>query len=410
MQNGHIFIVGQVDTHGATEDAIRKLGYNVGLFHDQSLPLSHPERFDIIVELDFSNLDQELSKISDLDIRGLQCTYENYIVAKAKIGEYLNLPAPSVTSAQLSTNKALMRQAFLDYDSSISPSYAKVATLEDALAFANTYGYPLIIKPTSLVKSLLVLKCDNEQQLRERFTYAKENIEMLYKKYKIYERASELIIEEFIEGDQYSIAAFVDAKGEPHFCQGIVALKNAQDIGVDDNYIYSRRLPTNLDESAENDMFKVAAKGIKALDMKSVPAHVELMHGPKGTKIIEIGARIGGYRPRMYSYSYGLDLLMQEINLSVDAPLHLDGAFSQYSAVYELFPEAEGVFDSISNAPESDTLTYYRVTKKPGDIVGPSKNGHKATAIVIATSESLSDFTSKCQKIERMSVKIRPNV
>src|SRR5690606_3476259 len=102
--------------------------------------------------------------------------------------------------------------------------------------------------------------------------------------------------------------AFADHEGVPHFCDGIVSLKNAQDIGVDDNYIYSRTLPAQLSDELAKEMYTVADKGIRALKMKSVPAHVELMSGPAGLKIIEIGARIGGYRPRMYQYSYGIDL------------------------------------------------------------------------------------------------------
>lgn len=406
MNSGYIYIVGNADKQSTTVSAIRKRGYKVGLLLDQTLTLRDESLYDRVERVDYAHLDNELPRLADLDlsISGLQCTYENYVVAKAKLGEYFHVPAPSVHSAMLSTNKALMREAFITANPDISPHFEQIETTEQAVAFANAHGYPVIIKPTSLVKSLLVLKCDNEVQLRERFSYALETISRLYEKYNIYERSAQLIIEEFIVGSQYSIAAFVDASGTPYFCQGIVSLKNAQDIHVDDNYLYSRTLPADLPEDVQKHMFEVAETGIRALDMRSIPAHVELMHGSNGTKIIEIGARIGGYRPRMYGYSYGIDLTEQEINLAVGNQPELEGEFSTYSAVYELFPEAEGEFVRIDGDISEEALTYYRITVKPGEPVGPAKNGFKATAILIVTEKDEERFKKLCRQVDTLKV------
>jgi len=408
MNSGYIYIVGKADQQSATTTAIRNLGYNVGLLLDSALTLNDESSFDRVERVDYARLDDELERLSglNLEIAGLQCTYENYVVAKAKLGEFFNVPAPSVHSAMLSTNKALMRQAFIDADPSISPAFKHVESTEAAVEFASAHGYPVIIKPTSLVKSLLVLKCDDEAQLRERFAYALETIGRLYEKYNIYERSAELIIEEFIVGAQFSIAAFVDGEGNPHFCGGIVSLTNAQDIHVDDNYLYSRVLPADLPQDVADRMFAVAEAGIKALQMRSIPAHVELMYGPSGVKIIEIGARIGGYRPRMYGYSYGVDLLAQEINLAVNKTPELEGTFSTYSAVYELFPEIEGDFVKIAGDIPKDALTYYRETVKPGEQTGPAKNGFKAAAIVIVTNTDKDQFTQLCQQIDTLNVEV----
>jgi len=405
----YLYIVGKSDPQQASVHAIRAAGYSVGLLLDSEVTLKDPTHFDRIERVDYAQIDTELARLGalDLDMAGLLCTFENYIVAKAKLGDYFHVPAQSLASAQLSTDKSLMRQAFLDADRSISPDYATVDTLDDALAFAGEHSYPLIIKPTNLVKSLLVLTCDNEQQLRERFTYATETIGSLYKKYHIYDRQPQLIIEEFIVGNQYSIAAFVDSDGTPHFCDGIVSLKNAQDIHVDDNYLYSRTLPAALPSDVTAEMYRVARAGVRALDMRSVPAHIELMYGPAGVKIIEIGARIGGYRPRMYRYSYGIDMTQQEVRLALGEQPDLAGIFSTYSAVYELFPETEGAFVEITGNFNTSDVTYYRVTTAPGDHIGPAKNGFKATAIIIVTHEDKMTFEQRCAAVERAKVVVQ---
>ncbi|MES2630539.1 MAG: ATP-grasp domain-containing protein [Patescibacteria group bacterium] len=408
MNTSYIYVVGQPDPNSGVVDVIHKAGYLAGILIDVQLKKKNLDQYDNVVEVNFNELEDEILRLEslNLNIAGLLCTYENYIVAKAKLGEYFNVPAPSLESARLATDKSLMRRAFLDADRTISPDFTTVDTLDQALEFARNHSYPLIIKPTNLVKSLLVLKCDDEQQLIERFTYATETIGQLYEKYKIYDRAPQLIIEEFIIGEQYSIAAFVDSEGTPHFCDGIVSLKNAQDIHVDDNYLYSRTLPVDLSDELTKEMFEVADKGVRALKMTSVPAHIELMSGPNGTKIIEIGARIGGYRPRMYNYSYGLDLISQEVNLALGKTPELNGLFSTYSAVYELFPEIEGNFDAITGEINPELLTYYKVTANQGDLIGPAKNGFKATAIIIVTEKDKNRFDELCQQVETARVKV----
>lgn len=407
MNTPYIYVVGQPDRKSGVVDIIHSLGYKAGILLDAHLEKNSLTEYDRILEVNYDAIDAELERLDalDLDIAGFICTFENYVVAKAKLGEHFSTPALSLESARLATDKSLMRQAFLDADRSISPDFSTVDSLEQALTFANAHSYPLIIKPTNLVKSLLVLKCDNEAQLVERFTYASETIGALYEKYKIYDRAPQLIIEEFIVGEQFSIAAFVDAEGTPHFCDGIVSLKNAQDIHVDDNYLYSRTLPAVLPDEQIAEMYAVAEKGVRALKMRSVPAHIELMSGPQGTKIIEIGARIGGYRPRMYKLSYGTDLITQEVKLAIGQKPDLAGDFHAYTAVYELFPDQEGVFVSVDGSFDPEALTYYH-TAAAGKLVGPAKNGFKAAGIIIVSHSDKKIFNTLCEDVETATVQV----
>lgn len=408
MQDRYIYIVGQPDPQVKFLESIHQLGYKAGVLLDKKANTKNLDKYDRIEYVDYKNIDSEIQRLDgvNLAIAGVVCTYENYIIAKAKIGEHFNLPAISVASAQTATDKFLMRQAFIAEDPSITPGFELIDTAQQAVNFANKNGYPVMIKPTNLVKSLLVLKCADEQAVIANFKYAQDSIRTLYEKYSIYGREPQLIVEGFITGKSCSIAAFVDANGVPHFCNSVTKIVNAQDIGVNDNYLYYRQVPADLSPELTTNLFETAKKGIEALGMKSCPAHVELIYENNTSKLIEIGARIGGYRPRMYEISYGINLIEQEVRLAIGQQPNLDGVLKSYCSVYELLPDHEGAFVQINGAENTDDYKYYSVKAKPGQIVGPAKNGYKATAIIIVADPDKEKFDSICDSIDRLSVKL----
>lgn len=406
---GYIYFVGKAYPYLEALDSIRSRGYKIGLFLDKAIKLRHPGAYDSVVEVDFSSPEAMFASLEgkNLSVAGLVCTYENYILAKSHLAKHFKVAAPSLSSAEMSTDKYLMRQAFKRTDPSITPGFGLVSSEEEALELARHLTYPLILKPTNLVKSLLVLRCNDETELLRNFAYAKDRVVELYEKYRIYNSQPKLIVEEYIKGKTCSIAAFIDKRGESHFCDGIVSLINAQDINVDDNYIYGRLLPAEFDKKLEAQLFKTAHEGITALEMTSTPAHVELIYNSRGVKIIEIGARIGGYRPRMYAASYGLDLISQEIKLALGEIPDLVGDFRAYSAVYELFPKAEGTFSGVEGLADISEFASYKTKAKKGDLVGPAKNGYKAAAVVILSSPDKQNFFRLCEAVNALHVKIK---
>lgn len=406
MSDSFIYVVGQPDLKSGTVKAIHRLGLQAGLLRDSRLSESYADIFDRVIDVDFADIVPELSRLESLRLKaaGFLCTYENYIIAKAKISHHFAAPSLSTKSALLCTDKALMREAFITTDPAISPQFSTVESSDEAKAFADIHGYPLIIKPTGLVKSLLVMQCNDADELRHNVTRALDSIEALYEKYRIYDRKPQLIIEECMVGDQFSIAAFIDGQGKPFFCDGAVKLTTAQDIGVNDNYLYKRELPAPISPELTAELIRVSAIGIQALGMRSSAAHIELMHTSSGVKIIEIGARIGGYRPRMYASSYDIDLTEQEVRLALGEQPRLSGKFIQPSAVYELFPSREGQFTAIKGQVDKLALQYYRETASKGDHIGPAKDGFKAAAILIVSHKNKSHFLELCHQVEQLYV------
>lgn len=408
MNSNYIYVVGKSFAKGKIAEHIHAMGYKAGILADNQISHEGLDEFDRVEMIDFSNTQAELERLEKLDLQaaGLYCIYENYIVAKALLGKALSVPALSLEAAQKSTDKILMREAFLANAPSVTPQYSEITTVEEAVSFAQKHGYPVILKPANLVKSLLIIRCDSDEQLRKNFEYARSTIGKLYKEYGVREHNPRLLIEEFVTGLQYTVAALVDHEGTAHFCEGIVDITTAQDIGVNDTYLFCRSVPTQIYNEEKEALFEAARQGIRALGLRSSAAHVEIIYGKDGPKIVEIGARTGGYRPRMYKYAYGIDLIEQELMLSIGEVPNLNGTFSKYCAVYEFFPQAKGKFINIANCINSETVAYLNIKPKPGDLIGPARDGFKAAAIVIVTADERDEFDSLCNKAAKMKVEI----
>lgn len=404
----NLFYIGRAYPHREALLKLKKLGYSLNLLADPARQLrKNKDLFDRIIELDFTSEEafREAIKLTEFPkIDGILCTYENYIVFKAIISKKLQIPSLNYESARACTDKYEMRSLFLASNPDITPEFAFADSEQAVLDFADQVGYPIILKPTNLVKSLLVSKCANKDELIANYRSTRDQLEKVYKEQSVTNRTARLIVERFIKGTMCSIAAFTDADGTPYLCEGIADLVTAQDKGFDDNFLYSRTLQEGQSNELKRRLRRAAIDGIRALGMTSSPAHVEIIYNEDEVKIVEIGARIGGYRPFLYQESYALDLIEQEARIAIGEIPTLDRDFVKYSAMYELFPHSEGAFVQIDGNSTEDSYAYYNQVAASGDMVGCAKNGYKAAAIIGVVSPSKLDFDEKAHSIDNMKV------
>lgn len=348
------------------------------------------------INVDFTNestIEASLES-SDVKVSGIVSIYEAYVYSASVIAQYFGVPGMPAEAALACTDKNLMRQKFHDYNPAITPDFRVIGSFDDVKEFMSSHDYPVILKPANLVKSLLVTKNDNAAELETNFKYASKTIHHLYEKHSV-KREPKLLIEEFMEGSVHSIDAFIGQDGEPHILKQIVDYETGYDIGKSENYHYSRRLPSRLPMSIQDQMIEVASEGVKALGMKSSPAHIELILTNAGPKIVEIGARIGGYRTRMHSFANGIDMIRAALNIAEGRPVDIKAKTEKYCAVIEIFPDKAGEFVEISGLDKLlrlPSLISHRIVPKPGTKVGLSSEGHKASVIVMVGNDDKNAF------------------
>jgi biotin carboxylase len=378
------------------KDYLSNNGYEFIVLKDKQMTKYPEKRFKRRVVCDFTSQDTILSTIKSIEqpIHAVIATYENYILPAAWIAEYLGVPGLPPRVAEACTDKYLMRGLFSKAPEKISPEFARVQNEEDLKNFAASHEFPLILKPANLAKSLLVTKNNSLEELLQNYKDALAQVEKIYGRYAP-NRTPSMIVEEFLEGSIHSVDAFVDSKGTAHVLDQIVDYQTGYDIGYDDNFHYSRIVPSALSSENQSAIKHCAALGVQALGMKNTPAHIEIILTKNGPRLVEIGARNGGYRERMHGAAHGIDIFGNAIKLALGEQPNTTATKNDPMAVLELFPKTPGEYVGIANESALKNLPschYLSVKAKIGNYVGKSSGGYKMCAVVMLHNENADQF------------------
>ncbi len=366
------------------------------------------------VAADFSSEQALLATVDSLEGKfdGVVATYENYILPAAQIANHLGLPGLPLAAAEACTDKELMRTLFAKAPEQISPAFAVAGSREEIIAFAQAHQFPLILKPANLAKSLLVTKNRDMDELLANYDKSVELLAGTYKKYAP-NRKPKLIIEEFLEGSIHSVDAFIDSEGAPQILEQIVDYQTGYDIGYDDNFHYSRLLPSKLSADVQAAFRRTAELGVRALGIKNSPAHIEIIVTPAGPRIVEIGARNGGYRERMHYLSNGIDITGAALALARGVKQTVQASKNEPCAVLELFPKTPGIFTGLSNEQalrDLPSLNYISIKADPGKFIGKSSDGYKMAAVLILHNSDPEQFARDLEFVNsQVSVETNPS-
>lgn len=209
--------------------------------------------------------------------------------------EKLNLPSHSFNAAKNASIKTQMRECF-QKSNVPSPKFAKISkndinnTLLDNILQKMTF--PLVVKPVDNMgaRGCRMIRSENE------FTSSvKTAVE--------YSKTSNAIIEEYMEGAEFSIDALIyngtftvtgfairHIKYPPYFIE----------IG--------HTMPAQLDKKIHDELISVFALGAKSLNLTCGAAKADIKYTKCGPMIGEIAARLSGGYMSGWTYPYASDL------------------------------------------------------------------------------------------------------
>jgi len=391
-----LWIIGPVFTD--FHDYLVSQGIPYGVFHMAEKPPRQPAQRSIPLSMSsMEQLETELAALpADLAVSAiLVAGYEQYVVPAAVIAEHFGVPGPSITSARAATDKLLMREAFQAASPSITPPFKRVENWEDVESFVKHHGLPVVLKPANLMKSLFVTKNFSIEELETNY---REIVSALPAHYAALPGSlqPEIIIESFLEGSMHTVAGCVEADGSIQLVPHIVDCLPAPGEHQQDSYLYSRQLPTRLSAKDQTSILEVARQGAQALKLRATSLHIELILTSQGPKLIEIGARIGGYRARMYELGCRLNLYQAAIDIAEGRPSQLpSGGKASCIAVLELFPDRDGQFQGLDHEHELRQLPsfhYLSMKRQLGEAVGMARHGYRAVAVVMLKHSDAEQF------------------
>lgn len=381
--------------------AVRRLRAEHGELGTPRLVLltSDPGKYEKYSEVTVIGTDYSQQSLTDIfasfteEVKGVICRGDKYIQYLRQVVPYLpaGVLVSSEESLRISTSKRLMRQAFLEHFPEITPGFVKVNDAnQDTLAMlGEKLAFPVIIKPTSLASSLLIQRCNGQEELERGLTNAFSQITVIYDREGRHEEP-EIIVEEFMEGDFYSIDSYVQEKGQIVHCPPIPYIP-ANQLGIDDFFLYKRFAPAQLSAEEVEAAERAAEKALLATGLAHTSAHIELVRTGQGWKIIELGPRIGRFRNIMYRQAYGFDHGYNDLLVHVGVTPEVSTSLIKQCAAYSIYPSTEGTLVRIEGAESArqlQSVCYFQLHAQEGSYVKHAKNGgHALCEVILANSD-----------------------
>ena len=317
------------------------------------------------------------------------------LVMMARVAEKLNLPYFSIETARIATDKHMMKQKFIKSGLACANGY--LIDINENLADLNI-SYPVIVKPRDNSGSRGVIYCKNQKSIRKAIIEA----------YK-YTNKSDILIEEYIEGKEYSIEG-LHYKGEHHVIQ--ITEKTTT------NFPYNVELghvqPADLSEAQKKQVTELFQRVAEALRFDNCASHSEIRINSKGVFVIEASPRLGGdyISSTLVPLSTGINMEDVLIDMSMGAALELEyykPRFHKYSGIL-YFELNEGIIKSLEVLEELnklDGIHEWRFDLEIGNKVDKITNSLGRYGYVIFQLSDESKFYKTIKKIKEINTEIK---
>lgn len=250
------------------------------------------------------------------------------LVMMARVAKELSLPFYSEETAQISTDKYRMKECFRKAGIPCANG-GLMKNIDEAEGLI----YPVILKPRDNSGSRGVIFCNNKTELESAFNEAMQ-----------YTKLDSVLVEEFIEGQEYSIEALhYDGKSE------VIQFTEKTTTPFPYNVELQHDQPADLSEANREKIRKIIADIAVALGFENCPSHTELKINKRGIFIIETSPRLGGdYITSMLTpLSTGINMEDQLLNIACGNAVNTKNGRVERASAVHFFSLPEGTITSI---------------------------------------------------------------
>lgn len=306
------------------------------------------------------------------------------------INDTMGLSGISKLMAWRATNKHLMREAFEKYGAPSPQSYCTIDANEAWHFFCDKFDTNAILKPSRNSGSRGIAKIERGIS-REKFLE-------LYGRAFNESRDKQVLIEQFIEGPEFSVEIIVwnnavnvltvtDKKttGAPYFVE----------LGHNQPSVF----PTEIVEIVKN----AAIDGVKALELNNCACHAEIKVENGRAYIMEIGARLGGdfISTELTHLSTGIDMVAAAIDVALGTEPYLEPKEEKHGVCIRYFCPKPGRLISIEGLEVLGDAHVYlsEIYCKVGDNIHEVKSSLDRSGHVIVVDDTPQQAIERAEKI-----------
>ena len=305
------------------------------------------------------------------------------------INDELHLHGISRETAVRATNKHLMREAFETYGAPSPKSFCTDNVEEGYRMFLSING-KAILKPSRNSGSRGIAEIEPGLSF--------EAFAPLFERSKKESRDASVMIEQFIEGPEFSVEIIV-WDGKVNVLQ--VTDKKTTEAPYFVELGHSQ--PSLFPAEVVNAVKDAAVKGVKALQLNDCAAHAEVKYQDGKPYIMEIGARLGGdfISTELTHLSTGIDMVAAAINVALGIEPYLKPVAEPQGVAIRYFTPVPGVVKDIVGEDLLKRPDVYdaEIYVKSGDEVKEVKSSLDRSGHVIVTAKSAKEAIVEAEKL-----------
>ena len=305
------------------------------------------------------------------------------------INDELHLHGISRETAVRATNKHLMREAFETYGAPSPKSFCTDNVEEGYRMFLSING-KAILKPSRNSGSRGIAEIDPGLSF--------EAVAPLFERSKKESRDASVMIEQFIEGPEFSVEIIV-WDGKVNVLQ--VTDKKTTEAPYFVELGHSQ--PSLFPAEVVNAVKDAAVKGVKALQLNDCAAHAEVKYQDGKPYIMEIGARLGGdfISTELTHLSTGIDMVAAAINVALGIEPNLKPVAKPQGVAIRYFTPVPGVVKDIvgENLLKRPDVYDAEIYVKPGDEVREVKSSLDRSGHVIVTAKNANEAIAEAENL-----------
>jgi biotin carboxylase len=313
-----------------------------------------PERYEPVLRCptrlvraetnDFDEVERTVRRIdAGHRIDGVTTTHDLYVPQAALGAEVLNLPGMPYRAAATVRNKYRMRSALARHHPHLCPRFRVVGGVDDALATAREWGFPVIAKPQNANNSWGVRRLDSEDDLVSYMgDTARWDTNVGGQRL-----ADGVLMESYIDGRECSVET-VQGKGGRIQLIGVTGKELA---GAEYGSFIERGIFFPADVPEVPLLFREVSGALQTLGVDCGVIHTECRVHDGGVKILEVNPRVVG--DMTGSHMIELALGASPIALVVEAALGAEVVWrptrQRAAGKFGVCMPETGVFGGIAN-------------------------------------------------------------